>query len=167
MYDGYIRKEVLRLGREIMVWVKPKIEHLVPTIYGWSVSFPENFTLEPDTDLGYGCYINARYGVTIKRGAQLGSHCSVYSHDTIGEQHSGKERKGPVALEEGCCIGSHSVILPNVTVGKSIIIPAFSLVKKSILTPEDLAKFVDSEYEKRPVKTHSGKWQPDKWIGDE
>jgi serine acetyltransferase len=142
------------LKEKTMVWKIPKIEHLKPTIYGWTVSCPEGFLLETETDLGCYCYINARHGVAIKKGAKLGSHCSVYSEDTIGSN------SGPVVIKEGAKIGTHTTILPNTVIGKSccigaysliksgvilgdgIILPAYSFVKESILSPEDLDKFL-------------------------
>lgn len=126
-------------------WVAPKIEHLKPTIYGWVISWPENFHLAAETDLGCFVYINAKYGVTIMEGAQVGSHCAIYSHDTIGEQYHGEERKGAVIIGKNSCIGSHSIILPNCEVGPNLIIPAFSLVKRSILTQKDLDSFLSAQ----------------------
>ena len=57
---------------------------------------------------------------------QIGSHCSIYSISTIDD------KKGKVHLKENCKIGSHSTILPGVTIGKNSIIGAHSLVLNDI-----------------------------------
>jgi len=118
--------------------IKPQPWHLELTHWKWLASYPENLILgdDPPPDIGALVYLQCKFGVTIESGCMLGSHCSIYSEDTIGG-HS-----GPVVLEEGCRIGTHSTLLPNVKIGKNIIIPAYSLIKRSILTPEDLDAFL-------------------------
>jgi len=78
------------------------------------------------TDIGAFSYINAKYGVTIEEYVQIGSHCSIYSVSTIDEKN------GPVRLKKGCRLGSHSVVMPGVTVGENAVIGAFSFVNKDI-----------------------------------
>lgn len=84
-------------------------------------------------DIGAFTYINAKYGVEIGDNAQIGSHCSIYSISTI-DGTSGK-----VTIEENVCIGSHSVIMPGVTIGKNSVIGAFSFVNKDI--PKNVVAF--------------------------
>ncbi|MCC6019743.1 MAG: hypothetical protein LM601_11970, partial [Candidatus Verstraetearchaeota archaeon] len=57
---------------------------------------------------------------------QIGSHCSIYTISTI----DGK--KGKVVIKKNARIGSHSVIMPGVTIGENSIIGAFSFVDKDI-----------------------------------
>jgi len=78
------------------------------------------------TDIGAFTYINAKNGVTIERHVQIGSHCAIYSISTI----DGKE--GPVFLKKNCRIGSHSVVMPGVTVGENSVVGAFSFVNKDV-----------------------------------
>ena len=70
--------------------------------------------------------INARYGITIGDLVQIGSHCSIYSHSTIDS------KKGTVVLEKNCRIGTHSTVMPNVTVGENSIVAAYSFVNRDI-----------------------------------
>ncbi len=107
-------------------WKQPGIVHNKPTKYGWVVQYPELFGLGKYTDIGFGTYINSRYGVTIEDDVQIGSHVSIYSVNSI-DNTSGK-----VILRKGCMIGSHSVILPGVVVGENAKVGAFSLVKQNI-----------------------------------
>jgi acetyltransferase-like isoleucine patch superfamily enzyme len=57
---------------------------------------------------------------------QIGSHCSIYSLSTIDN------KEGQVVLKKKARIGSHSIVMPGVTVGENSIIGAFSLVNRDI-----------------------------------
>ena len=107
-------------------WVKPEIKDGEPTRYGWIVKNVANFTLGSFTDIGAFSYINALNGVTIEDEVQIGSHCSIYSISTIDN------KEGPVHLKKNCRIGSHSVIMPGVTIGENTIVGAFSFVNHDL-----------------------------------
>ncbi len=107
-------------------WKTPIINDGKLTKYSWIVKHKKNFKLGYKTDIGAFTYINAKYGVEIEDYVQIGSHCSIYSISTIDN------KKGKVILKKGCKIGSHSVIMPSVTVGENSIVGAFSFVNKSI-----------------------------------
>jgi len=107
-------------------WVKPIIKHGEPTKYNYIVYYPEKLKLGKNFDIGTFTYINCRYEVTIKDDVQIGSHCAIYSHSTIDE------KKGPVVLEKNCRIGTHSTIMPGVTIGENSIVGAYSFVTTDI-----------------------------------
>lgn len=107
-------------------WKYPEIEEGKLTEYNWIVQHKEHLILGYKTDIGAFTYINAKNGVVIENYVQIGSHCSIYSISIIG----GKE--GSVVLKKNCRIGSHSVIMPGVTIGENAIIGAFSLVNKDV-----------------------------------
>ena len=107
-------------------WEYPVIKEGQSTKYNWVVQHLTKFTLGNKTDIGAFTYINAKYRVTIEDFVQIGSHCSIYSVSTIDNIH------GQVVLKKNCKIGSHSVIMPGVTVGENAIIGAFSFVKNDI-----------------------------------
>jgi len=107
-------------------WKYPDIVDGVPTKYSWIVQNLDGFAMGYNTDIGSFSYINALHGVTIEDEVQIGSHCSIYSISTI-DNSSGK-----VVLKKNCRIGSHSTILPGITVGKNSIVGAHSLVNKDI-----------------------------------
>ena len=92
-------------------WEHPDIEEGKLTKYKWMIQNKEGLKLGYKTDIGAFTYINALYGVVIEDFVQIGSHCSIYSISTI----DGKE--GRVTLKKNCRIGSHSVVMPGVTVG--------------------------------------------------
>jgi acetyltransferase-like isoleucine patch superfamily enzyme len=107
-------------------WKYPEIKEREFTRYKWIVQYKANFKLGYKTDIGIFTYINAKYGVEINDFVQIGSHCSIYSVSTIDE------KKGKVTLKKNCRIGSHSLIMPGVTVGENSIIGAFSFVNRDI-----------------------------------
>ena len=114
-------------------WKYPEIENGKLTKYNWVVQNIEGFDLGFETDIGAFSYINALHGVEIKDNVQIGSHCSIYSVSTIDDSH------GKVVLKQNCRIGSHSTILPGVSIGKNSIIGAHSLVNRNI--PDNVVAF--------------------------
>lgn len=115
-----------RILKRFKNWRYPKIGERKLTKWNWMVQHKDKLKLGRRTDIGSFTYINAKNGVIMEDHVQVGSHCSIYSISTI----DGK--KGKVVLKKNCRIGSHSVIMPGVTVGENSIIGAFSFVNKSI-----------------------------------
>lgn len=107
-------------------WKFPKIIEGKPTKYYWIVRHKGRLCLGEKTDIGVFTYINAKNGVVIEDGVQIGSHCSIYSISTIDE------KEGTVNLKKNCKIGSHSVIMPGVTIGENAVIGAMSFVNNDI-----------------------------------
>ena len=107
-------------------WEYPIIEDGKPTKYNWVVQNIGGLKLGNKTDIGAFTYINAKHVVIIEDEVQVGSHCSIYSISTIDNT------SGEVILKTNCKIGSHSTVLPGVTIGKNSIIGAHSLVNTDI-----------------------------------
>lgn len=107
-------------------WKRPLIKDGKLTKWSWMVQYPKNLTLNRNVDIGAFCYINALNKVVIERDVQIGSHCAIYSVSTI----DGKG--GKVVLKENCRLGSHSTVMPGVTIGKNSIVGAHSFVNKNI-----------------------------------
>ncbi len=114
-------------------WEYPDILEGKLTKYNWLVQNIQGFSLGYATDIGAFSYINAKYGVIIEDYVQIGSHCSIYSISTI------EGKKGKVHLKKNSKIGSHSTILPGVTIGKNSIVGAHSLVISDI--PDNVIAF--------------------------
>ena len=107
-------------------WQFPEIEEGKPTKFNWLVQNVQNFQLGYKTDIGAFTYINAKFGVIIEAGVQIGSHCSIYSVSTIDQ------KQGQVLLKRNCRIGSHSIVMPGVTVGENAVVGAYSFVNRDI-----------------------------------
>ena len=107
-------------------WQYPEMEDGKPNKYHWLVQHLAGFKLGKYTDIGAFTYINAQEKVIIEENVQIGSHCSIYSVSTIDD------KKGKVQIKKNACIGSHSVVMPGITIGENAVIGAFSFVNKNI-----------------------------------
>ncbi|MEK7208063.1 MAG: acyltransferase [Patescibacteria group bacterium] len=114
------------MSKRFTQWKKPVIQHGVPTRWNWLVLYPEGLTLGRNTDIGAYTLIVAKHGVEIEDEAQIGSHCALYSYSTIDD------KKGKVTLKRNCRIGTHSTVMPGVTVGENAIVGAHSFVTKDV-----------------------------------
>ena len=107
-------------------WKSPKIEEGKLTKYNWMVQNKDGLKLGYKTDIGAFTYINAKNGVVVEDFVQIGSHCSLYSISTIDN------KEGQITLKRNCKIGSHSLIMPGVTIGENAVIGAFSFVNRDV-----------------------------------
>lgn len=107
-------------------WKPPKLDDKKLNEYNWMVQHKDKLQLGYGSDIGAFTYINAKKGVTIENFVQIGSHCSIYSVSTIDN------KEGMILLKKNCRIGTHSVVMPGITVGENTIIGAFSFVNKNI-----------------------------------
>jgi len=112
--------------KRFKTWKYPTFDEKGRTKWNWVCQYAENLKLSKNTDVGAFTYINARYGVEIQEDVQIGSHCSIYSWSTIDD------KKGKVTIKKGSKIGSHSIIMPGITIGENSIIGAFSFVNKNV-----------------------------------
>jgi acetyltransferase-like isoleucine patch superfamily enzyme len=108
-------------------WKTPTIqEKKLHPQYFFLIQHKDKFILGENTDIGAFTYINAKYGVTIGKNVQIGSHCSIYSISTIDD------KKGKVTIKENARVGTHSTVMPGVTIGKNTVIGAHSYVNVDI-----------------------------------
>ena len=114
------------MQRRFQKWKPPTFDKKEMTKWNWMCQHSQNLKLGRDVDIGAFSYINAKYGVTIEELAQLGSHVSIYSVSTIDR------KKGKVTIGRNAKIGTHSVVMPGVTVGENSVIGAFSFVNMNI-----------------------------------
>ena len=94
-------------------WKTPVIKEGKLTKWNWMVQNVKGLKMGKRVDIGAFTYINAKKGIELGDDVQIGSHCSIYSVSTI----DGKE--GKIVLKKGACIGSHSVVMPGVTVNRA------------------------------------------------
>ena len=139
-------------------WEYPQIAEGKLTEYNWVVQHKDNFKLGYKTDIGAFTYINAKYGVIIEDFVQIGSHCSIYSISTIDS------KEGQVVLKKDCKIGSHSVVMPGVTIGENSIVGAFSFVNQDVPDnviavgiPAKVIKKIESAPQRNSLRIPRGK----------
>ncbi|MFA5953746.1 MAG: acyltransferase [Candidatus Pacearchaeota archaeon] len=107
-------------------WKLSKIEHGKLTKYNFLVHYPEGLTLGKYIDISQFVYIQSRMGVIIEDDVEIGPFTAILSESTIDN------KSGLIKICKGAKIGTHSTIMPNVTIGENSIIGAYSLVKKDI-----------------------------------
>ncbi|MEE8414265.1 MAG: acyltransferase [Dehalococcoidales bacterium] len=107
-------------------WKYPEFDESGMTKWNWICQYHQNLKLGRNTDIGAFTYINARYEVEIEDEVQIGSHCSIYSWSTIDD------KQGKVVIRKNARIGSHSLVMPGVTIGENAIVGAFSFVNRDI-----------------------------------
>lgn len=107
-------------------WREPIIREAKLTKWNWMVQHKDNLRLGSKTDIGAFTYINAKYGVEIQDYVQIGSHCSIYSVSTIDN------KKGKITIKKNSKIGSHTVVMPGISIGKNSTVGAFSFVNKDV-----------------------------------
>jgi len=107
-------------------WRAPKFDRKNLTKWNWMCQYHENLKLGKFTDIGAFTYINAKRGVIIEDYVQIGSHCAIYSISTVDN------KEGKVVIKRGARIGTHSTIMPNVTIGEYALIGAHSFVNRDI-----------------------------------
>ncbi|MBN2065810.1 MAG: acyltransferase [Candidatus Thermoplasmatota archaeon] len=127
-------------------WTMPIIqERTLHPKYHFLVHHVDNLELGENTDIGAFTYINAQYGVAIEKDVQIGSHCSIYSLSTIDK------KQGQVTIKENARVGTHSTVMPGVTIGKNAIVGAYSFVNKDV--PNDTIAYGVPVKIKRKSKT--------------
>lgn len=112
--------------RRFKNWTYPEFDETGMTKWNWMCQYHENLSLGENSDIGAFTYINAKYGVEIKEDVQIGSHCSIYSWSTIDD------KKGKVVIKKNARIGSHSLVMPGITIGENAVVGAFSFVNRDI-----------------------------------
>jgi acetyltransferase-like isoleucine patch superfamily enzyme len=112
--------------REFDTYKPPNIEDGKLTKWNWMVNHKDNLKIGKNVDIGAFCYIDAKEGIILEDYVQIGSHTSIYSSTTIDN------KKGKVHLKRNARVGSHCVIMPNVTIGENSILGALSFANKDI-----------------------------------
>jgi acetyltransferase-like isoleucine patch superfamily enzyme len=107
-------------------WNPPTFDKKNMTPWNWMCQHHTNLTLGKYVDIGAFTYINAKSGVVMEDHVQIGSHCSLYSLSTIDN------KEGKITLKKNCRLGTHSVVMPGVTIGENAVIGAFSFVNTNI-----------------------------------
>jgi acetyltransferase-like isoleucine patch superfamily enzyme len=114
------------MNQRFETWEPPHIEHGKLTEWFWVVWHPQHLVLGKRVDIGAFTCIFAHHGVEIGDNVQIGSHCSIYSLNTI------EDKKGKVTIGKDACIGTHSTIMQGVTIGEGALVGAYSFVTSDV-----------------------------------
>ena len=107
-------------------WKKPEFDASGNTKYGWKCLNHNNLSLGYGCDVGAFTLIQAKHSVEIGENVEIGPFCFICSWSTIDN------KKGKVIIKDNAKIGSHTTIMPGVTIGEYAVIGAHSFVNKDI-----------------------------------
>jgi acetyltransferase-like isoleucine patch superfamily enzyme len=107
-------------------WKPPSFDRKGMTPWNWMCQHHTHLKIGKYVDIGAFTYINAKRGVILEDYVQIGSHCSLYSVSTIDD------KAGKIVLKKNSRLGTHSVVMPGVTIGENTIIGAYSFVNTDI-----------------------------------
>jgi acetyltransferase-like isoleucine patch superfamily enzyme len=114
------------VSKRFKKWKKPTFDAHDMTPWNWMCQHHKNLTLGRYVDIGAFTYVNAKHGVVMEDNVQIGSHCSLYSLSTIDN------KAGKITMKKNCRLGTHSVVMPGVSIGENAVIGAFSFVNTDI-----------------------------------
>jgi len=94
---------------------------------------PYNLELGKNVEIGFGGVISAVEKVKIANDVGIGPYCAIYDNNhkmpkVVEEELTSK----PVEIGEGSWIGTHSIILKGVKIGKNVTIAAGSVVWRNV-----------------------------------
>lgn len=100
----------------------------------WRAEFyaPERIVIGEHTVIGDSAFLDGRSGLAIGSNVNLGSHVTIYTRQHDIDAPDFKEVGAPVRIDDYAYIGSHSIILPGVTVGRGGVVGAGSVVTRDV-----------------------------------
>ena len=126
----HTKKERQEIFGELTGKQMPESSYVVPPFY---TDFGLNIKLGQGVYINMGVTMQDQGGITIGDGCQIGHHVSILTinHDANPENR-GRLFPRPISIGENVWIGSHSIILPGVSIGYGAIIAAGSVVTKDV-----------------------------------
>jgi acetyltransferase-like isoleucine patch superfamily enzyme len=108
------------LGRHLFAHMGQgvRIFHGVDLTYGYNLSIEDGVTIRQRA------LLDDRAGITIGKGAVIGSFARVYSH-TVSPENPDKATLVPTTIGPGARIGSHAIVLAGQNVGAGELVGSF------------------------------------------
>ena len=108
------------LGRHLFAHMGQgvRIFHGVDLTYGYNLSIEDGVTIRQRA------LLDDRAGITIGKGAVIGSFARVYSH-TVSPENPDKATPVPTTIGPGARIGSHAIVLAGQNVGAGELVGSF------------------------------------------
>lgn len=93
---------------------------------------PEGIRVGEHCTIGDTCFLDGRETITIGDCVNIGSHVSIYTRQHDIDSPDFAESGGPVNIGRYAYLGSHCIILPNVTVGEGAVVAAGAVVTRDV-----------------------------------
>jgi acetyltransferase-like isoleucine patch superfamily enzyme len=97
--------------------------------------FPHRIRIGNNVFLAHGVWMHGAGGITIGDDASIGPYTVIVStqHEHVaGGIRQGELLHGPIHLKKGAYIGSHVVILKNVTLGENAMVAPGSVISRDV-----------------------------------
>ncbi len=118
-----------------------RIIYLIQMFYWKKIASPEKYARHLGVKIGKHCLISTRnwsneaYLVTVGNHVQITNGVSIHTHggcNCVRKEHPDFDVFGKVVVEDWAYVGSHSQIMPGVTIGEGALVAAGSVVTKSV-----------------------------------
>lgn len=93
---------------------------------------PEAIVVGEHCTIGDTCFLDGRETIVIGECVNLGSHVSIYTRQHDVDSPDFAESGGPVHIGRYAWLGSHSIVLPNVTIGEGAVVAAGAVVTRDV-----------------------------------
>jgi putative colanic acid biosynthesis acetyltransferase WcaF len=93
---------------------------------------PEAIIIGEYCTIGDTCFLDGRESITIGDSVNIGSHVSIYTRQHDVDSSDFAESGGPVRIGRYAWLGSHCVVLPEVTIGEGAVVAAGAVVTRDV-----------------------------------
>jgi len=125
----------VRLRMILMHWVGCDVSYKTSLIWSGALFGSKNFSIADDVIINRNFYYDGSDRLTVGKNVHIGASVLVItgSHEIDPNPlfRCGFHTTAPVAIEEGCWIGTATTILPGVTIAHGCVVGAGSVVSKS------------------------------------
>lgn len=93
---------------------------------------PEAIVVGEHCTIGDTCFLDGRETIVMGDCVNVGSHVSIYTRQHDVDSPNFAESGGPVHIGRYAWLGSHSIVLPNVTIGEGAVVAAGAVVTRDV-----------------------------------
>lgn len=113
---------------------------------------PEAIRIGEYCTIGDTCFLDGRGSIDIGDSVNIGSHVTIYTRQHDVDSPDFAEVGGPVRICDYAWLGSHSIVLPNVTVGEGAVVAAGSVVTRDV-APYSMVAGVPAKFVRERPRT--------------
>jgi acetyltransferase-like isoleucine patch superfamily enzyme len=88
--------------------------------WNWRCLCPENFELGDNTKIGLYTILDALKDMKIEENFKIRLGAKILSYSSINK------RRTKIILKKDCCVGTNTVVFPDVTVGEGLMVGAMT-----------------------------------------